>query len=192
MCGRRVGSSSTKKEDHQLIATGLDRIHKSMTAYVKSISKRGEADGKEKLLPVTRLGTSMVAHGDDYDGYSEYGRSLCSMLSLSIVVLSDGLVLGRTEERLGRVQENYINQATATYLEALERSLAQMKEYQVSRGLQWRFKSDSPRQLESDSTAADWPMTPPFRRCRRRRKRIFAWRKSCERRRSSTRRRMRT
>lgn len=40
-------------------------------------------------------------------------------------------VTGRTHERLARMQESYAGQATSTWLEALERSLAQMKEYQV-------------------------------------------------------------
>jgi phage-related tail protein len=42
-------------------------------------------------------------------------------------------VLGRTEERLARTQENYIASATSSWLESLERSLVQMKEYQASR-----------------------------------------------------------
>lgn len=40
-------------------------------------------------------------------------------------------VFGRTEERIARVQESYINQATSSWLESLERSLTQMKDYQV-------------------------------------------------------------
>jgi hypothetical protein len=40
-------------------------------------------------------------------------------------------VAGRTHERLARMQESYAVQATSSWLEALERSLAQMKEYQV-------------------------------------------------------------
>lgn len=39
--------------------------------------------------------------------------------------------LGRTNERIARIQENYMNDATASWLESLERSLTQMKEYQV-------------------------------------------------------------
>jgi hypothetical protein len=39
--------------------------------------------------------------------------------------------LGRANERLARVQETYVASATSTWLEGLERSLAQMKEYQV-------------------------------------------------------------
>jgi hypothetical protein len=96
---------------------GADRIHKSLIAYIKSISKRSEGDDKEKTLPIAHLGSSMVSHGEDFDANSEYGRCLT--------------MFGRAEERIARVQETYISQATATYLESLERSLAQMKEYQV-------------------------------------------------------------
>ena len=44
-----------------------------------------------------------------------------------------GLVFGKTQERLARVQENYIADSTGTWLESLERSLVQMKEYQAAR-----------------------------------------------------------
>lgn len=43
------------------------------------------------------------------------------------------LVFGRTEERIARIQESYITQMTSSWLESLERSLTQMKDYQVSR-----------------------------------------------------------
>jgi hypothetical protein len=49
-----------------------------MTAYVKAISKRSEGDDKEKTLPVAHLGSSMVAHGEDFDANSEYGQCLTS------------------------------------------------------------------------------------------------------------------
>ena len=39
--------------------------------------------------------------------------------------------MGRTNERIGRIQESYVANATTSWLESLERSLAQMKEYQV-------------------------------------------------------------
>lgn len=42
-------------------------------------------------------------------------------------------MFGRTQERLARAQEAYIASATSTWLESLERSLVQMKEYQASR-----------------------------------------------------------
>lgn len=42
-----------------------------------------------------------------------------------------GTGMGRTNERIGRIQETYVANATTSWLESLERSLAQMKEYQV-------------------------------------------------------------
>jgi hypothetical protein len=39
--------------------------------------------------------------------------------------------MGRINERVARIQETYVAHATTTWLESLERSLAQMKEYQV-------------------------------------------------------------
>lgn len=60
---------------------GVDRIHKSMTGYVKSISKRNEGDDKEKTLPIAHLGSSMISHGEDFDGHSDYGRCLISTSS---------------------------------------------------------------------------------------------------------------
>jgi hypothetical protein len=39
--------------------------------------------------------------------------------------------MGRAQESIARKQEGYLATATATWLEGLERSLAQMKEYQV-------------------------------------------------------------
>ena len=110
-----------------------------MTSYIKSISKRNEGDDKEKNLPIASLGGSMVSHGEDFDAYSEYGRCLTSKPSffLHIWILDEPtltcyLVFGRTEERAARVQENYIAQANASWLESLERSMTQMKDYQVN------------------------------------------------------------
>lgn len=45
--------------------------------------------------------------------------------------------MGRTNERIGRMQETYVANATTNWLESLERSLAQMKEYQVSVEIPW-------------------------------------------------------
>jgi len=39
--------------------------------------------------------------------------------------------MGRANEQIARTQESYISNATSSWLESLERSLAQMKEYQV-------------------------------------------------------------
>jgi hypothetical protein len=39
--------------------------------------------------------------------------------------------MGHANERIARLQETFIQNATSSWLESLERSLAQMKEYQV-------------------------------------------------------------
>lgn len=57
-------------------------------------------------------------------------------------------MFGRTEERIARIQEAYIAQATSSWLESLERSLTQMKDYQ-----QARKKLDS-RRLAYDTSLA--------------------------------------
>ena len=99
---------------------GLDRLQRSMTGYVKSLSKRTESsDDRDKSLPGGYLGSVMVAHGEDFDPDSEFGACLSA--------------LGRANERLARVQETYVAGATTSWLEGLERSLAQMKEYQAAR-----------------------------------------------------------
>lgn len=40
--------------------------------------------------------------------------------------------MGRANERIAGIQETYVAHATSYWLEGLERSLAMMKEYQVS------------------------------------------------------------
>lgn len=98
---------------------GMDKMQKSMTAYVKSMSKRAEGHDREKTLPGGHLGSSMVTHSEDFEPDSEFGNCLSS--------------LGRANERLARVQETYVQDATSTWLEGLDRSVAQMKEYQGAR-----------------------------------------------------------
>ena len=59
---------------------GMERLQKSMTAYVKTLSKRQEGDDKEKILPVAYLGSTMVNHGEDFEDESEFGQCLMSEL----------------------------------------------------------------------------------------------------------------
>ncbi|KAK3061755.1 hypothetical protein LTS18_005516 [Coniosporium uncinatum] len=61
----------------------------------------------------------MISHGQDFDHDSQFGNCLIS--------------LGRANEAISRKQETYNVGATSTWLESLERSLAQMKEYQAAR-----------------------------------------------------------
>lgn len=98
---------------------GMDRLQKSTTVYVKAMSKRNEGEDKEKILPVGYLGGTMVHHGEDFDSSSEFGKCLTSF--------------GRTNERIARIQEHYASTVGSTWLESLDRSLAQMKDYQAAR-----------------------------------------------------------
>lgn len=121
-----------------------------MTSYVKAISKRNDGEDKEKTLPIAHLGGSMVAHGEDFDGNSEYGQCLISKFrgryrgcAGGIALLTIRSAFGRTEERIARIQESYIAQATSSWLESLERSLTQMKDLQVcllTLAINWRLK----------------------------------------------------
>ncbi len=49
-----------------------------MTIYVKSLSKRNEAEDKEKSLPIAYLGSTMISHGEEFENDSEFGNCLIS------------------------------------------------------------------------------------------------------------------
>lgn len=98
---------------------GLEKMQRSTNAYIKAISKRSEVEGKEKTLPIAYMGGTMISHGEDFEPDSEYGQCLT--------------MFGRTQERLARTQETYIVSATTGWLESLERSIVQLKEYQAAR-----------------------------------------------------------
>lgn len=126
--GEKMGgeAKTAMSDDFKMLETemnlrhdGMDRLQKSMTTYVKWVGRRGELfDDKEKGLPVSYLGRTMASHGEDFEHDSEFGNCLTS--------------LGRANERLASAQERYVADATATWLESLERNLAMLKEYQVS------------------------------------------------------------
>lgn len=56
----------------------MEKLHRSMTGYVKAISKRSDAENKEKTLPIANLGGNMIQHGDDFEHDSEFGQCLTS------------------------------------------------------------------------------------------------------------------
>ncbi|GAP92774.1 putative bar domain-containing protein [Rosellinia necatrix] len=127
--GEKMGHEAkiTHSDDFKMLETemalrydGMDRLQKSMNAYMKSLSRRGETfEDKEKGLPVSYLGRTMIAHGEDFEQDSEFGNCLVAM--------------GRANERIAGIQESYVAHATSYWLEGLERSLAMMKEYQSAR-----------------------------------------------------------
>ncbi|KAK4226415.1 hypothetical protein QBC38DRAFT_444663 [Podospora fimiseda] len=99
---------------------GMDRLQRSMSQYVKWVGKRLDAsEDKEKNTPVAYLGRTMVSHGEEFQADSEFGNCLITM--------------GRANERVSAIQEAYVAEATTTWLESVERSLAMMKEYQAAR-----------------------------------------------------------
>ena len=126
-----------------------------MTAYIKWIGRRNELiDDKERGYPVAYLGRAMATHGEDFEQDSEFGNCLLSM--------------GRANERIAGIQESYVDCATATWLDNLERSLAMMKEYQVCCKQSVDSADDQPltknRPLARSSRADDLPMMPALPR----------------------------
>ncbi|KAI0977298.1 BAR-domain-containing protein [Xylaria arbuscula] len=127
--GEKMGQEAkiTHSDDFRQLETemalrydGMDRLQKSGNTYIKSLSRRGETfEDKEKGLPVSYLGRTMIAHGEDFEADSEFGNCLIAM--------------GRSNERIAGLQEGYVAHATSYWLEGLERSLAMMKEYQSAR-----------------------------------------------------------
>lgn len=97
----------------------MERLQRSGNGYIKSLSRRDAGEEKEKTLPIAYFGSAMVTHGDDFEPDSEFGQCLAS--------------LGRANERIARMQETYSVNATSSWLESIERSMVQMKEYQAAR-----------------------------------------------------------
>jgi hypothetical protein len=54
----------------------MEKIQKSTTIYLKSLSKRTDIEDKERILPVAYLGQSMANHGEDFEPDSEFGNCL--------------------------------------------------------------------------------------------------------------------
>ncbi|KAK0619169.1 hypothetical protein B0T14DRAFT_518740 [Immersiella caudata] len=99
---------------------GMEQLQRSMSTYVKWLGRRGEAaEDREKSLAAGYLGRTMVNHGEEFQADSEFGNSLIAM--------------GRANERVSAIQETFVSEATTTWLESLDRSLAMMKEYQAAR-----------------------------------------------------------
>lgn len=97
----------------------MERLDRSSKTYIKSMSRRDAGEEKEKQLPVGYFGSALTTHGEDFEPDSEFGQCLSA--------------LGRANERIARVQETYSANATSSWLESVERSLVQMKEYQAAR-----------------------------------------------------------
>jgi len=86
--------------------------------------------------------------------------------------------MGRTNERIARIQETYMAHATTTWLESLERSLAQMKEYQVKFTTSCLVEVTNIRRPHArNSRTDDWPTMLLSQSYRRPRRKIIASRR---------------
>lgn len=92
------------------------KLQTTMNAYIKWLAHRDTLVG-EKGVPTAVMGRTMVAHGEDFDPNSQFGNCLIEM--------------GRTNDQIANIQEQYTNDATKYWADSLERSVAMMKEYQV-------------------------------------------------------------
>lgn len=87
--------------------------------------------------------------------------------------------LGRTNERIGRIQETYVANATTSWLESLERSLAQMKDYQVLSPVHVSSNILIPRSPPEKSwRVVVWPTMLLWPRCKRPKKKTSKWKKN--------------
>ena len=129
----------------------MERLDRSAKTYMKAISSRSAGEDKEKVLPIGYFGSAMVSHGDDFEPDSEFGQCLSS--------------LGRANERIARMQETYAANATSSWLESIERSLVQMKEYQAARKKleSRRLAYDAAQQKMQKSKKEDFRMEEELR-----------------------------
>lgn len=99
--------------------TGLEAIHAACSTWMRSLSKKKEGQDKEKGVPVELLGIALFQHGEEFAQDSAYGQALTK--------------LGITQQKLGRAQEAFQSRVSETVMTSMERSLAQMKEFQAAR-----------------------------------------------------------
>ncbi|KAI5288242.1 hypothetical protein KEM52_001245 [Ascosphaera acerosa] len=106
-------------EEMDARTAGVDRMDRAMRTYLKYLSKRVPGDNKDTPYPSAHLGASMIRQGDEMPRDSELGGRLAKFGQLNV--------------RIASFQEQYGQDATASWQQALERSLAQMKDYQGAR-----------------------------------------------------------
>ncbi|CAO3571533.1 unnamed protein product [Mortierella alpina] len=141
--GEKMGKSHKTRLDedfHALQAEteakriALEKLHESSEAYLKAISKRVEGDDKHKGLAIESFGMCMSAQSYTLREGSAYREALLQM--------------GNAHQTIGAAQSELISRFSSSYIECLERSQAQMKEYQA---LQKKLSS---RRLDYDAKLA--------------------------------------
>ncbi|KAG0363930.1 hypothetical protein BC939DRAFT_457816 [Gamsiella multidivaricata] len=95
----------------------LEKLSETSHAYLKAISKRVEGDDKHKGLAIETFGMSMSAQSYTVREGSQYRGALQRM--------------GDAHQNIGAAQLELISRFNSSYLDSLEKSQAQMKEYQA-------------------------------------------------------------
>ncbi|KAK9462911.1 uncharacterized protein V1516DRAFT_671456 [Lipomyces oligophaga] len=98
---------------------GTERLHHSMSLYVRNLAKRRELDELEKASPIDILGQALAIYGDEFVPESTYGQAL--------------LRLGQANQRLAKTQEIFVDRIQRNFLEGIEKSIAQFKDFQSAR-----------------------------------------------------------
>lgn len=89
-----------------------------MNVYTRWVGRRCDAlEDRNRSAPMSVLGRTMVAHSEDFTPESEFGQCLQSF--------------GSANEHIAELQNSYLDCATATWTQHLERNAIMMKEYQV-------------------------------------------------------------
>ncbi|CAH0038923.1 unnamed protein product [Clonostachys rhizophaga] len=99
---------------------GTERLQKSTNSYIRWMTRRCDAlEDRERAAPIGYHGRVMAAHGEEFEADSQLGTSL--------------VALGQAHEQIAVLQEGFVEQANATWVENLERNNTMMKEYQTAR-----------------------------------------------------------
>ena len=69
-----------------LIISGMEKLHGTMNNYIKSMSKRKEAEDREKMLPLDALSHAMIGHGEEFETDSTFGNCLIGGLYSTFLI----------------------------------------------------------------------------------------------------------
>ncbi|KAF9927061.1 hypothetical protein FBU30_003523 [Linnemannia zychae] len=108
-------NSLTSETEAKRVA--LEKLNDASQAYLKAISKRVEGDDKHKGLAIETFGMAMSSQSYTIREGSHYRTALQRM--------------GDAHQNIGAAQLELISRFGSSYLDSLEKSQAQMKEYQA-------------------------------------------------------------
>lgn len=96
---------------------GTERLHQSMSIYVRNLAKRRELDELDKASPIDILGQAMSIYGEEFVAESTYGQAMSR--------------LGAANQKLAKTQEIFVDRIQRNFMEGIEKSIAQFKDFQV-------------------------------------------------------------